>query len=137
MIGSKLSLVGGLMLPLALGLSGCGASTSSQAPEQDSKPSAPSAAEKSNDDHGDDAGQPQESAQDREVVEALAELSPEDRSLAEKQKSCPVTGELLGSMGAPLKVDVNGKPVFICCEGCREELLKKPDEYLAKLTMDN
>lgn len=132
MIGSKLSLVGGLMLPLALGLSGCGSSTSSQAPEQDSKPSA---AGKSNDDHGDDAGHAQESAQDPDVAEALAELSPEDRSLAEKQKICPVTGELLGSMGAPIKVDVNGKPVFICCEGCKEELLKKPDEYLAKLNM--
>jgi YHS domain-containing protein len=134
MIGSKLSLVGGLMLPLALGLSGCGASASNKAPEQDSKPSA---AGKSTDDHGENAGQPQESAQDSEVAAALAELSPEDRSLAEKQKICPVSGESLGSMGAPLKVDVNGKPVFICCEGCRKELLKKPDEYLAKLTTDN
>jgi YHS domain-containing protein/uncharacterized protein YceK len=134
MIGTKLSLVGGLMLPLALGLSGCGASTSNKAPEQDSKPST---AGKSNDDHGDHAGHAQENAPKPEVVEALAELSPEDRSLAEKQKSCPVTGELLGSMGAPIKVDVNGKPVFICCEGCKEELLKKPDEYLAKLNMDS
>jgi Cu(I)/Ag(I) efflux system membrane fusion protein len=134
MVGSKLSLVGSLMLPFALGLSGCGASTSSQLPEQDSKPSA---AGKSNDDHEDDAGQAQESSQDPEVVEALAELSPEDRSLAERQKICPVTGELLGSMGAPIKVDVNGKPVFICCEGCKEKLLKKPDEYLAKLNMDS
>lgn len=134
MIGSKLSLVGSLMLPFALGLSGCGASTSSKAPEQDSKPSV---AGKSNDDHGDHAGHAHESASNPEVVEALAELSPEDRSLAERQKICPVTGELLGSMGAPIKVDVNGKPVFICCEGCKEELLKKPDEYLAKLNMDS
>ena len=134
MIGSKLSLIGSLMLPFALGLNGCGASTSSQAPEQDSKPSA---AGKSNDDHRENGGQSQESPQDPEVVAALAELSPEDRSLAEKQKSCPVTGELLGSMGAPIKVDVNGKPVVICCEGCMEELLKKPDEYLAKVNMDS
>jgi YHS domain-containing protein/uncharacterized protein YceK len=134
MIGSKSSLIGSLMLPFALGLSGCSASTSSQAPEQDSKPSA---AGKSNDDHEDDAGQTQESSQDPEVVATLAELSPEDRSIAEKQKTCPVTGELLGSMGAPIKVDLNGKPVFICCEGCKEELLKKPDEYLAKLNMDS
>lgn len=132
MIGSKLTLVGSLMLPLALSLSGCGASASNKAPEQDSKSSA---AGKTNGDHGDDAGQAQGSAQDPEVMAALAELSPEDRSLAEKQKICPVTGELLGSMGAPLKVDVSGKPVFICCEGCKEELLKKPDEYLAKLNM--
>ena len=79
MIGSKLSLVGSLMLPFALGLSGCGASTSSQAPDQDSKPSA---AGKSNDDQGEDAGQPQGSAQDSGVVTARAGLSPEDRVLA-------------------------------------------------------
>ena len=68
-----------------------------------------------------------------EVTAAMAKLSAEDRTLAEKQKICPVSGEELGSMGAPIKVDVKGKPVFICCEGCKEELLAKPDEYLAKL----
>ncbi len=36
-------------------------------------------------------------------------------------------------MGTPRKVDVNGKTVFICCEGCRESLLEEPDKYLAKL----
>ncbi len=39
----------------------------------------------------------------------------------------------LGSMGAPKKVDVNGTPVFICCEDCRESLLEEPDKYLAKV----
>jgi Cu(I)/Ag(I) efflux system membrane fusion protein len=68
-----------------------------------------------------------------EVTAALAELPAEDRMLAEKQRICPVSGELLGSMGAPIKVDVEGQPVFICCEGCKEELLAKPEEYLAKL----
>lgn len=68
-----------------------------------------------------------------EVTANLAKLSNEDRALAEKQKVCPVSGEELGSMGAPIKVDVKGQPVFICCEGCKEDLLAKPDEYLAKL----
>jgi hypothetical protein len=36
-------------------------------------------------------------------------------------------------MGTPKKVDVNGTPVFICCDGCRERLLSEPDKYLAKL----
>jgi hypothetical protein len=36
-------------------------------------------------------------------------------------------------MGTPKKVDVNGTPVFICCEGCRGSLLAEPDKYLAKL----
>jgi hypothetical protein len=66
-------------------------------------------------------------------VAAFAELPADDRALAEEQKICPVSDEALGSMGAPIKIDVQGKPVFICCEGCKEELLAKPDEYLAKL----
>ena len=36
-------------------------------------------------------------------------------------------------MGTPIKVDVNGQPVFICCAGCRTSLLKDPEKYLAKL----
>ena len=36
-------------------------------------------------------------------------------------------------MGTPQKIDVNGTPVFICCGGCRESLLKNPDKYLAEL----
>lgn len=68
-----------------------------------------------------------------EIVAALAKLPADDRALAEKQKICPVSGEPLGAMGAPIKVDVKGQPVFICCAGCKEDLLAKPDEYLAKL----
>ena len=67
------------------------------------------------------------------IVKALAGLSSADRTLAEKQKLCPVTDMPLGSMGTPVKVIVNGRSVFICCEGCRERLLAEPVAYLAKL----
>ena len=63
----------------------------------------------------------------------LAKLSPEDAESAEKQHICPVSGEMLGTMGAPLKIDVNGQQVWICCEGCKNKLLASPDEYLAKI----
>ncbi len=69
-----------------------------------------------------------------ELLAALADLSPEDRALAQQQVICPVTESPLGSMGTPLKIDVNGKAIFICCEGCREALLSEPDKYLARLT---
>jgi hypothetical protein len=69
----------------------------------------------------------------KDVKEALAKLSPEDAAAAEKQHICPVSNELLGSMGAPPKVDVKGQPVWICCEGCRDQLLADADKYLAKL----
>lgn len=68
-----------------------------------------------------------------ELIATLAGLSAEDRALVEKQGICPVADYALGSMGPPQKVDVNGRPVFICCEGCRERLLAEPEKYLAKL----
>lgn len=67
------------------------------------------------------------------ALAALSQLSIDDRRLAESQRICPVAGMPLGSMGTPIKLDVGGRPVFICCEGCRESLLKKPNEYLSKL----
>lgn len=70
---------------------------------------------------------------DPKITEALAKLSAEDRALAEKQKVCPVSGEPLGAMGTPKKIEVKGQSIFICCEGCEEKLLANPDKYLAKL----
>ncbi len=67
------------------------------------------------------------------MLAALAALSPEDRALVERQVICPVADHRLGSMGPPTRVDVLGTPVFICCEGCREQLMSEPSKYLAKL----
>lgn len=70
-----------------------------------------------------------------DVALAMAELSPEDRKEAEAQKFCAVMNtSLLGSMGAPLKLDVKGQPVFVCCAGCKSKALKNPDETLATVT---
>jgi Cu(I)/Ag(I) efflux system membrane fusion protein len=74
-----------------------------------------------------------EEAESAEVIEAFPKLSASDRALAESQRICPVTELQLGSMGTPIKVLVNGRPVFICCEGCRERLLAEPVKYLDKL----
>ncbi len=63
----------------------------------------------------------------------LAELSPEDRASAEQQQICPVSGEALGKMGAPVKIDVKGQPVWICCVHCKDEVMANTDKYLAKL----
>jgi|EndMetStandDraft_5_1072996.scaffolds.fasta_scaffold89081_2 YHS domain-containing protein len=60
-------------------------------------------------------------------------LTDADKALIEKQKLCLVANEPLGSMGTPVKVTVKGKDVFLCCEHCREAVLKDPDKYLAKL----
>jgi YHS domain-containing protein len=65
--------------------------------------------------------------------EGLAELSEADLGLAEKQKVCPVSGTPLGSMGKPVKVEVKGRTVFLCCGACEADLKKDPDKFLAKL----
>jgi len=69
---------------------------------------------------------------DAEVTEALASLSDEDRALAQSQKFCAVmTDSLLGSMGTPIKIDVKGQPVFLCCKGCKTRAMNDPEATLA------
>ena len=73
-----------------------------------------------------------------EIKEAMAQLSDEDRTAAEAQKICPVTGEALGSMGKPCKITVttgagDERTVFLCCAGCESTIKEDPDKYLAKL----
>ncbi len=119
---------------LAALLGGCGgpaAKDKSEKPAESQKPS--NTAKPAEGDHAghDHAGH--KPAARAEELEGLAELSPEDRALAEKQDICPVTGEKLGSMGKPYKVTVKGQTVFLCCDGCEAKLLKEPDKYLAKL----
>jgi len=104
---------------LSFALSGCSSSSTEPA---DSGPSATA-----NDHNGDG-----HSDMDKMKAE-LAKLSPEDAVSAEKQHICPVSGKMLGTMGAPQKVDVDGRSVWICCAGCEDTLLDSPDEYLAKL----
>ena len=68
----------------------------------------------------------------KELAE-INQLPDEERSMAITQVICPVTDFKLGSMGVPPKVTLDGNTVFICCEGCREDLLDRPEVYLAKL----
>jgi Cu(I)/Ag(I) efflux system membrane fusion protein len=58
---------------------------------------------------------------------------PTEQSLIAKQKICPVTGAALDSMGGPVRVEVAGRIVFVCCKGCIEPLRKDPAKYLSKL----
>ena len=109
----------------ALGLNGCNTA--------DSDKSATLPAGQVEDDNHDHTGHEHNAADMEKAKAELAKLPPEDKASAEKQHICPVSGEMLGTMGPPKKVDVNGQQVWICCDGCREELQANPDEYLAKL----
>ena len=73
---------------------------------------------------------------DPEIVDALSQLGDADRAAVLAQKTCPVSGKPLGTMGVPYKVTVEETNVFLCCDGCEEELRKNASEYLAKLKSD-
>ncbi|MHB8898376.1 MAG: efflux RND transporter periplasmic adaptor subunit [Thermoguttaceae bacterium] len=60
-------------------------------------------------------------------------LAADDRQLAMKQKICPITGANLGSMGVPVKIELEGRPVFLCCKGCVAEAKGDPAGTLKKL----
>jgi uncharacterized protein (TIGR03000 family) len=59
---------------------------------------------------------------EKNSVEAnLAKLNAEDRKAAEKQGFCALQNTVrLGAMGTPVKVMLQGEPVFLCCAACRD-----------------
>ncbi|HVX11117.1 MAG TPA: heavy metal-binding domain-containing protein [Pirellulales bacterium] len=74
-----------------------------------------------------------ESTETAEVRAELDKLPAEERASVMRQKVCPVTGMLLGSMGAPVKIDLSGRPVWLCCEGCAAVATEDTAKTLAKL----
>ncbi len=68
------------------------------------------------------------------LLKSAAKLSPQDQPLAKAQQFCAVMNQSrLGSMGTPIKFEIKGEPVFVCCSGCKAKALKNPDETLAKV----
>jgi hypothetical protein len=67
------------------------------------------------------------------IKNALANLLPDDRKLAEAQRVCPVSAKRLILIDAPIKVRLKDQDLFICCSGCRRELESDADKYLAAL----
>ena len=67
-----------------------------------------------------------------EELENLAKLSAEDRELAMRQRVCLISGEPLGSMGVPVRVEHGGEVGFLCCAGCRADFDKDPAAALAR-----
>lgn len=73
------------------------------------------------------------SAKGKEVRPGVFEATLADADAIAAQKKCLVMDEELGGMGAPQKVNLKGKSVYICCAGCAKKLLAEPDKYLAML----
>ena len=122
---------------LAIGLYGCNSSSAPSSPPTDSGDQ-PAASDNAGMDHAgmdmEHAGMDNDKMSDMDKMHAtLAKLPEADRASAEKQHVCPVSGQMLGVMGLPIKVTVKGQDVWLCCEGCKEKIMNDPDTYLAKL----
>jgi Cu(I)/Ag(I) efflux system membrane fusion protein len=78
------------------------------------------------------AGGHEHGTKDAKIKANLALLGP-DRPLAEAQGYCPVTDKQLGSMGKPIKIMVKGQPVFVCCDGCVDDVREDEAAALAKV----
>ena len=118
-------------LGLAVIVSGC----SSRVPQEKQKATTPAekSAQEKPAEQGERAGHEHAEATPANPAEGLAELSADDRAAAEKQRVCPVSGDVLGAEGKPYKVTVKGQTVFLCCAACEKQLVKNPDKYLAKM----
>jgi hypothetical protein len=80
------------------------------------------------------AAPPADTALEKAITEAISQLEEPDRLLASSQGFCAVqTQERLGSMGVPLKLEIEGQPVFLCCKGCQRKALADPKATLARV----
>jgi len=68
------------------------------------------------------------------VAQNLAKLSVEDRKAALSQKYCAVQKAVpLGATGVPVKIDIKGQSVWLCCDACTDRALANPDKTLARV----
>ncbi len=67
------------------------------------------------------------------AAETAGPKAGDDQSLIDFQKTCPVTGLKLGSMGPPVKMAAAKKTVFLCCPNCKDKFNATPEVFLAKL----
>ena len=61
---------------------------------------------------------------DQPTGDAAAKRKATDRLLIAAQEICPVTGERLGSMGAPVRAKSGDRTVFLCCKSCLSKPMK-------------
>ena len=65
----------------------------------------------------------------QEVASVPASESQLAAAAITRQKTCPVSGKPLGSMGQPVAVDINGGQVYVCCAGCADAVKADPAKY--------
>ncbi len=124
-----------VLASFALILSFTGCDSAKEEPIAPSGGNGPAAKDSSVSNPTDDAKKPEagSSKLSEDELAAINKLPESDRALAIAQMTCPVSGDNLGSMEAPLKVTFEGKSAFLCCKGCKKEFEADPAKVLAKI----
>jgi len=65
------------------------------------------------------------------VGAALAAEAPKAKSYP--LKTCVVSGEKLGDMGAPYAFTHEGREVKLCCKSCLKDFNKEPAKFVKKI----
>ncbi len=66
-------------------------------------------------------------------IAKIKTLPAAEQDVALKQAVCPVSGDHLGNMGAPVKITAEGRTFYLCCKGCEEDVRADPKAVIAKL----
>lgn len=123
--GNSRSAIAGLLVLVsaAVFLGGCGQAKEGPGPQTAKDPAR----------QGADAEQDHAAAAAK-IEAARAKLSAEDRELVAAQEFCVVqTKQRLGSMGTPIKLEIQGQPVFLCCKSCTRKANAEPEKTLKTL----
>jgi YHS domain-containing protein len=67
------------------------------------------------------------------VREGVYKVSKVDEPFIAAQKNCPVMEDSLHAMGGPLRVEVEGRAIYICCAGCAKLIIANPKKYFDQL----
>lgn len=62
----------------------------------------------------------------------VAKATAADTAAIRLQKMCPVMKQPLGDHGAPTKISIDGRALFVCCDGCVDTVKENPGMYLAQ-----
>lgn len=69
------------------------------------------------------------SAVAEDATDKTSEKEPAGKEL-KAQTVCPVMG---GKINKDSFVDVDGKRIYLCCQGCEKAILADPDKFLKKM----
>ncbi len=70
----------------------------------------------------------------RKGRQGIEQLPREDQQAALDQWSCPVSGDMLGTDGEPVKLEVGGKVLFFKNQECADQYASSPAKFESRRT---